>query len=516
MDGVPLRDKLFVFGNQLDTANSKKEAEGNIETLINDVLKYKIGERKRVFTGSALKFLAIDNHILNEPNYKINYEFESGINEIFNELVNYYENERFEILKRKIDTNKKELIVNLDEILKDTDRDFDENFLENEKNRIIRDTYKKIENSLEKKLKELKSELKEEIWNEQYFSKKFIKDVENQVHFKYITDEDIKTIKIYEDESLTLDTPIEKMNQSLRKKLHKEFLKEFSNLVIEMTDEKSREIEIRILSAFTSSILNSNDSPVFNEVEKDIEKLILKLTSNISHNEGRFAYLIERFSRDVFDILISHPLLSEDRKDKFKQATSEFIYLDNYYNQGDGSLINMLLIGENKNLNGIINSTTIFKMANKLISWASNSHTISKRAKNIAEIGEKLVEFSKTNDKYDILAILEGKNKSVTEDLVLKEINQDIKNLKDILKRAVIPAISLERAFLNSIDKQIKILIDSFTTIGTYESEIFNSFISKIVPKIRKSELDNIEYKLEIYKAKQALLEDIEKFKGRK
>ncbi len=55
-------------------------------------------------------------------------------------------------------------------------------------------------------------------------------------------------------------------------------------------------------------------------------------------------------------------------------------------------------------------------MANKLISWASNSHTISKKAKNIAEIGEKLVEFSKTNDKYDILAILEGKNKSVTED----------------------------------------------------------------------------------------------------
>jgi len=49
--------------------------------------------------------------------------------------------------------------------------------------------------------------------------------------------------------------------------------KRVSNLVIELTDEKSREIEIRILSAFTSSILNSNDSPVFNEVETDLKKL---------------------------------------------------------------------------------------------------------------------------------------------------------------------------------------------------------------------------------------------------
>ena len=515
-DGIPLRDKLFVFGNQLDTANSQEESKGNIETLVNDVSKYKIGEIKRVFTGSALKFLAIDNNIINNPDYKPSYEFKSGINEIFNELVNYYENERFEILKRKIDSNEKELTITLDEILEKSDTNFDVNFSENEKNRIIRDAYKKIENNLEKKLKELKSEFKKEIWNEEYFSKKFTKDVENQIHFKYITNEDIKAIKIYEDESLTLDTPIEKMNQSLRKKLHKKFLKEFSNLIIEMTDEKSREIEIRILRAFTSAILDSNNSSIFNEIEKESEQLILKLTSNISHNKGRFTYLIERFSRDIFDILISHPLLSEDRKDKFKQATSEFIYLDNYYNRGDGSLINMLLIGENRSFNGIINSTTILKMANQLISWASNSHTISGKIKNITEVGKKLAEFSKSNNPYNISEILENKNRSITEDLVLKEINQDIENLRDILKKAIVPAISLETAFLNSIDKQIKILIDSFSTTETEESKVFNSFISKIVPKVKSSELNSIEQKLEAYKAKQALLKNIKEFKIRK
>jgi len=512
-DGIPLRDKLFVFGNQLDTANSQKESKGNIEILVNDVAKYKIGESKRVFTGSALKFLAIDNHIIKKPDYKPSYEFESGINEIFTELVHYYENERFEILKRKIDSNQKELTIILDEILKKSDTNFDTNFSENEKSRITRDAYKKIENNLEKKLKELKSELKKEIWNEKYFSKKFTNDVENEIHFKNITEEDVNAIKIYEDESLTLDTPIEKMNQSLRKKLHKEFLKEFSNLILEMTDEKSREIEIRILRAFTSAILDSKNSSIFNEIEKESEELIFKLTSSISHNEGRFTYLIERFSRDIFDILISHPLLSEDRKDKFKQSVSEFTYLDNYYNNGDGSLINMLLVGENTRLNEIINANSILKMANQLISWAANSHTVSGKIKNITEVGQKLAEFSKTKSQYDIAGILENKNRSVTEDLVLKEINQDIENLRDILKKAIVPAISLETAFFNSIDKQIKILIDSFTSVGTNESEIFNNFISKIVPKVKALELNSINKKLEEYKMRQELLKNLEEFK---
>jgi len=512
-DGIPLRDKLFVFGNQLDTANSQEESKGNIETLVNDVVKYKIGESKRVFTGSALKFLAIDNDIVDNPDYKPNYEFESGINEIFNELVHYYENERFEILKRKIDSNQKELTITLDEILKNSDTNFDSNFSENEKNRITRDAYKKIENNLEKKLKELKSELKKEIWNEKYFSKKFTNDVENKIHFKNITEKDIKSIKIYEDESLTLDTPIEKINQSLRKKIHKEFLKEFSNLILEMTDEKSREIEIRILRAFTSAILDSNNASIFNEIEKESEELILKLTSNISHNQGRFTYLIERFSRDIFDILISHPLLSEDRKDKFKQSASEFTYLDNYYNKGDGSLINMLLLGENTNLNEIINSKTILNMANQLICWAANTHTVSGKVKNITEVGQKLVELSKSKSQYDITKILENKNRSITEDLVLKEINQDIKNLREILKKAIVPAISLETAFFNSVDKQIKILIDSFTSVETNESKIFNNFISKIVPKVKSLELNNINQKLEEYKIKQELFKNIEDFK---
>ena len=506
-DGIPLRDKLFVFGNQLDTANSEAESKGNIKTLQENVEKYKIGEQKRVFTGAALKYLVIDHKIIKKDDYKISYEFDSGIEKIYNELIYYYEHERFEILKRKIDTNRRELKSIFKEILEQSEMDFDPNFAENEKNRITREAYKNIENALENNLKILKNKLKKEIWDEKYFSQKFKEDVQNLDYFKLIDEDDINNIKIYKDDSLTLDTPIEKMNQAIREILHSKFLQEFSNLIKYMTDEKSKDIELRILRTFVSSIVDDNSSIVFDEIEQDSEKLIQQLTSDISHNEGRFTYLIERFSRDIFDILISSPLYTHDRKDKYQKASVEFEYLDKYYNAGNGILVKMILTGKKE---GKIEN--ILSLANTLVSWASNALTWSNNATKVLEISTKIIYLSKNNINFNIDEILNNKQKSQNEEEVLNEINQDINNLRDILENAVTPAINLESAFLNSIDKQIKILINSFKESNTKNSNVFNNFIAKVVPKIKSDEIGSINKKLENYKLQQEVLKQIKKF----
>jgi GTPase SAR1 family protein len=506
-DGIPLKDKLFTFGNQLDTANSKEESQGNIRTLQKDVAKYKIGEQKRIFTGSALKYLV---EIGIKKEFKTSFELEtSGVPEIRQELQNYYENERFEILKRKIDGNSKELKESFKKILEDFDSDFDPNFAENEKGRITREAYKEIEETLEKSLKELKFELKNEIWDEKYFSKKFGEDVQNLSYFEAIDENEMKKAKIYEDESLSLDTPIEKMNQAIRKYLHQKFLQQFSNLIKYMTDEKSKDIEIRILRSFTSSVLGSENSPLFDEIEKESEKLIQKLTSDIAHNDGKFTYLIERFSRDVFDILISYPLLSQDRRDKFEKTETEFYFLDHYYNSGDGTLINMVLSGQKK---AVLDLETILDIAFQLQSWGNQSLTMSYQ--DVKAIANKLQKIGNSQkvEKYNLEEILKSSKRSKTEDEVLEEINRDIENLRDILEKAVVPAISLETAFLNGVDKQIKILLDSFQSHGTENSKIFNDFISKVVPKVKSAELGNINEKLEKYKLQKEVLKEIESF----
>ena len=502
-DGIPLKDKLFVFGNQLDTANGKQEALGNIEILKAEIAKYKLGEQKRVFAGSALKYLAIDNNIINKPEYKLNYEIDSGIEDIYIELINYYENERFEILKRKIDANKRELKEVLDEILNEFETDFDPNFAENEKNKIIRTTTKNIENLLEKNLKKLKAELKEEILNEKYFSKKFKEEVQNSKYFEEITEDDIKNSQILTDESSTLDIPIEKMNHAIRNELHKRFLKEFSSLIKYMTDEKSKDVQLRILRVFTSSILNNVNNSIFDEIEKESEKLIQKITNDISHNDGRFTYLIERFSRNIFDILISYPLYSNDRKDKFKKAAKEFEYLDRYYEGSNGALIEMILTGEKTS-----QMESLLKIANRILSLSSKPVGFT----NIKELSKQMVNMINNDTSFNIDEILKDKERSQTQKEVLDEINKDIENLRDILENAVTPAINLEFAFFNSIDKQIKLLIDA-VNINTNNKnfQIFNDFISKAVLKIKSNELNNINEKLENYKLQREMIEEIKK-----
>jgi hypothetical protein len=510
-DGIPLRDKLFVFGNQLDMANDKDESERNKNTLRDDVQKYKIAEQKRVFTGSALKYL-LNNNIIEKPDFKFNYEINSGIDEIYNELVNYYENERFEILKRKIDANRIELKEILENVLKNGDSDFDPNFAENEKHKISRETAKRIEKNIEDKLKKLKLDLKKEIWENKYFTDNFKKQIEAGEYFKEITEEEIKSAKRNEDDSLTLDTPIERMNQSIRNKLHPKFLEEYIKLIRRITDEKSKEINNSILETFITSIIgNETVLPDTKEmIKKESEKVIEKLSTDIAHNDGRFLYLIERFSRDIFDILISNPLITTDRKNKFREAEMEFSYLDNYYENGNGSLLSMLLVGEKKS--GLENIKELGIELLSLVSSSSGGFNVSKKMDTIREVATKINNLNQNNSKINIDEIIKDKKRSETEDEVLNEINRDIENLKDILKIAVVPATNLDLVFFNSIDKEIKLLIDSCKNIETENGRMFNEFISKVIPKIKESELSSINQKLEEYKLQQEILKEIKSF----
>lgn len=524
-DGIPLRDKLFVFGNQLDTANSETEAAGNKEILSNDVEKYKIGKRDKVFVGSALKYL-IEKNII-EQSYTPKFEVIDGVEAIRAALIRYYETERFEILKRKIDTNKNLLRAIFEEIQSGLEVDFDINFAENEKSRITREAYKQIEQNLEEGLKNLKSELKDEIWEKKYFSLKFREDVSNFNCFNAIDEGVIQSTKKEVDESVTNDMPIQKINQAIRSKLHGKFLNDFSRLIRMMTDEKSKEIEVRILRTFTSCVLGGESSLLFDEVEESSRKLIKKLTADIAHNEGRFTYLIERFSRDVFDILISNPLFSHDRSNKFKEAEKEFRYLDNYYQNGNGTLVNMILIGENKpivvahNIGASAPQTGSAEAAKAALAVAlatvSKGSSILVQKAILTSVESALDYFlskeSPSNSSFNPDSIASGRTPSATQEAVLAEINKDIGNLKQILQIAVVPAINLELAFTNAIDKQIKVLIDSFQGIDTDEQQIFNDFISKVVPKIRASEIDGINARIEEQKVRVALLAEMKELK---
>lgn len=109
--------------------------------------------------------------------------------------------------------------------------------------------------------------------------------------------------------------------------------------------------------------------------------------------------------------------------------------------------------------------------------------------------------------------ILKDVKTSKTKTNVLNEINQDIDNLILILQQAVIPAINLELAFLNGVDKQIKRLINSTQDTDSEHARVFNRFIANIIPVTKKSEIDNINERIELHQLRIKLLDDIKNFK---
>lgn len=503
-DGIHLKDKLFVFGNQLDRVNNDVDIQGNTLILQGDVEKYKIGERKRVFTGSAYKYLS-ENGIVEAGKFK--HEVNANVDEIRQALIDYYQTERFYILKRKVDTNHKIMQAKLAEIVANLDPN-EVVSQDSEQAKITKAAYKAVEERLEWELQKLRDDLKEEILEETYFSRKFQQSVHDQAYFEALSEEEFERNRILEDDSVRLDLAINRINQKIRERLHKQYLEEFNHLIKNMTDYKIKEVEIRLLRTFATAIAADNPA-VLTDIEPLCKKYIHKVTHEVAHGENSFTYLLERFSRDIFDVLLSAPVLSQDRKNRYLECVNEYVYLDSYYSNGTGVLVNMILSQRQQRLLAV-DVDSLAKVVNTVLSMAKH---VSAAAATI----DKLVEFSgllkdaspmlMIKDPSGVARILENATRSNNQTEVLQEINVDIANLKNVLVKAVIPAANMELAFLNGIDKQVKRLIAAFKSRNSQFADDWDSFIAKVVPIIKADEFSHINDKIEAHKIRQQLID---------
>lgn len=508
-DGIALKDKLFVFGNQLDRVNDESQLKSNPDILIADVEKYKIGDRKRVFTGSAYKYLS-DEKIITDATFKN--EIESGIDAIRDALVNYYQTERFEIIKRKLGTNRKLINSTLNEVLMLHRSKLDENFSEESaRARIAKTAYNKAEDNLLFSLKKLQDTLKNEIYAQQYFTNKFHASVQENNFFPEVSHEQFERHRILDNDSVRPDLPIEKINHSIRNVIHKKYLDNFSHLIKEMTDEKSKEIEVRILDTFTSAICSDNPS-MSSEIEGMCSEYIYKVTREVAHDDNSFTYLLERFSRDVFDALLSSPILSEDRKNRYNSSSKEFSYLDGYYSDGRGVLIKTILAQKEDGLleSGIDSILESISSLRSMARSAGNSAYSERLDDILSSLKRTSLKLALVTSSDIVSGLLAGVKPSADESQVLDEINTDIRNLIKVLQVAVIPASGLELAFMNGVDKQIKRLISAFQERNCLYSDYWNDFISKIVPTIKRSEFDNINLLMETNSIKRELLDQMQ------
>ncbi len=533
-DGIKLNDKLFVFGNQIDKIQEedKKTLEATTKKLKNILLKevsekYSIAKPNRLFFGSAKAFLSQKSIIKDSTSY-----VDSGISQIRDELVKYFESERFFIVKSKILKNEEILKKIFNSFLDKNMHFMQESQMVDEKDirKIQESTSGIIRKRLREELRKLKNELKFEIKSEQFFSKKMRTLIDEE--FKPINEDTLSEAEIYINDSLGSELRVNRLNYYLRDNLHSQFLDKFTQLILDITDVKSEEVQNRLVESFVNAVGLENDNPFFLEVFESAKAFIQTTTGNVAHSQEKFLYLIERFARDIFDVLILNPLGTDDRFNKFMEEKSDFFLMDTYY-RGDLSLINMIITQKHEGLkNGSLNIdiervTSIFY---NIIKHGENLSKLIKKQRengslNLIADGELSLETLKDNCivlseeinsavaeninfEFDAESLADSIKQSKTREEIVKEINSDIENLKIILKNIVIRVISLDKTFLTSIDRQIKIIINS-TDVDSNDSDMFNDFISENIKKIKFSEYQNIYKKKELHEATMELSDAI-------
>lgn len=563
-DDIKLKEKLFVFGNKIDRQLSENKRNSFITIFTKDVLDiHKLVEKNRFFIGSSGAYLVSKNIPIDEQNDPdtINilkdFKYDNGIEKIKKELIHYYKTDRFNILKRKIDKSISDVSEICNNIIEKNENDFsgnDSRFIDNE---IVVSLIDDSRNSIKEKLSQLRVEIIKDINENKYFSNKIEELISNG--FKEISEKYYEEIRLENSKGITDLISPEKTNISIREKLYNKFKLEFEKIITDIADDKYNQISDNILDLFINSLKLNKSNIYFDEIRYGINSFKNKVIDKISYNSTSFVFLTERFSVDLFEILILHCLGFTDRRDKFKASEQNFYSLALFFNEVkedkptyEQPLIKILLtqlqdkinnyskknIEEdlnkqfedldsnfkprknlyskdissyaeylyNKNINMDQIKSIITKIAEKgLKSLSDQSIVLSLIDVSIQEIYKGISNNENLKDTY-IKNLLENIKPSDTKESVIAEINNDINNLRKILKDAVVKAIELEKPFISIINKQIEALKNKVFPDNTSEDKDFSSFILKYASKIEHERFDNIDKQKALIENKKSIL----------
>ena len=419
-NGLPLYEKLFAFGTQIDRANDIDDAKTNAPTFTKELKENLNMKENRIFYGSPYAYLEQiglykTNHSIEKMKKLKLEQYINSIDKIREAIKEFYKNEAFNNLKKQIDN----LIQKLKNIIQNKISKKDEikqqlSLLDKEMaNRSI-DIFNRVLSDLEKVLADLQEELENDILKEKPFSQKLEQDIDAIT--TNIDKEEIAEInKKVSLGEINAERP-EAVNKEIRKQLSPKIKKEFINKALNIATEKYEIYLNKMLEKVLNEVLKTDDE----KIKDKLKEFILNYESEIQYKKESFLFLIEKFSEAVITTMIKNSKGSQDRENTFNKYEDDLYSLAIYYE--DKKELN------NKSLNDL-------ELIQKILGHQNNNKSIHNLKSQNRETGR-----AKSNDE------------------VIKEINDDLNSLKDILKKAVIKAISLERPFVSTFSKQFKFL----------------------------------------------------------
>jgi hypothetical protein len=349
-DNVPLRDKVFVFGNKIDKARTAQVARDSTPVLRKEADKHRIAKTEHVICGSAKVFLegldlwSEDDMIRGKNPVKSKFDAwglpdGDGISVLRDKMKNYYENDRYAILESRAENTLRDAREMLEHILA-------------EHAAAARGDASSYRASGAQMLA-LRRELRRFVEEAKVIGAAYNKQALGERPFSKIVTEHTAEIYPDVDEAFVQRTEltgnlgvgilgnIERLNALVRDRLQVAFSKEIVQRTATETEKLEQEIYDRLAEKFLEVTGVGRQNPNCDELRKSVLGLFDEVMREHDGEHCRFNTLVERFTTDPIEAIIKYVFAGaeDSRLNKLieRHTLSQFYALAAYYNDGTES-----------------------------------------------------------------------------------------------------------------------------------------------------------------------------------
>lgn len=548
-DGVKYGNKLFVYANMADRAEN---LAGNMQDIRNDLDRYSIMDTQyfddRILAGSAKANLQAAGKIEGTDAFdEIKRKgIDDGIKRITDKLAKYNKTDRFEVLKGRINR----LQNDIRDIFKDNfkETEVDKYGDSRETSMLVAKMLDESRAKIKKEIDNYRDEFKTEYAPETYkLTNKMKTEVIDELSLeKYqVTDEELEEAK--KKNGSIVDVPIfTDIDKCLREKKYTDIYNAFSKGVISIAENEHNTCNEALEEIFVKGLGLTQDNPYYDELKEKIKEYIAK-QEDLASSEGYYKSLVERFSIDLFELLVRYPYADISCWNRFDEAKENFYGLSMYSEDYDSGLpanqqpmLYTILFHDDTQKKQQVNVKKVMQFVDTIMNIGPYKDISQLLRIIVAAKGdeaykivqhrlENVVDFESNSEKINFArnalnGIVDTKNDDLSMqepitkkgyekflgnkvdkslDDIKNDINKDIDILQNVLGDTVVKAICMEKPFLAL---EIQIMNNIYQNI---DSEEYRSFLVNNMPKICVEEYLDLSENEQKRKAYDKMMEAI-------
>ncbi|WP_314627277.1 dynamin family protein [uncultured Selenomonas sp.] len=340
-DNISLAEKAFVFGNKVDRAGNEKMACGNMAALCKDATdKYRIARPEHIVCGSAKAYLeGLDKWSEDEVRRGKVYvralleEWAlpdgDGIDTLQRKMKQYYETERYAVLRKRAENTLHDAEKFLREVLEKNSGQEGRSKYNNGARYVL-----EIKNLLPKFFEEAKiigEDYKKRIWEERPFSA-LITEYMAEI-YPNVDEAMVQKCELRTKNDVAHLYNVERVDTEVREELQVQFAKRIVQRTAKETGELEEEIYEKLVKRLLDIVGMQESSPYYSELKADTRRMFTEILEKHDGENCRFNTLVERFTTSPIEAVIKCTFGGDTRYNKLIEANSlpQFFSLAAYY-----------------------------------------------------------------------------------------------------------------------------------------------------------------------------------------